>query len=110
MPYVPTPLLYGDYLHIVDDAGIYTCMEPKSGKVLKNLRKGGNTYSSPIGIDNKLYSFDDTGKCTVFENNADYSVLAVNDLDEPVQTTPAVADGCLFVRGEKHLWCIGKRP
>lgn len=110
MPYVPTPLLYGDYLHIVDDAGIYTCMEPKSGKVLKNLRKGGNTYSSPIGIDNKLYSFDDTGKCTVFENNADYSVLAVNELDEPVQTTPAVSDGCLFVRGEKHLWCIGKRP
>ncbi|RLT17510.1 MAG: serine/threonine protein kinase [Planctomycetota bacterium] len=110
MPYVPTPLLYGDYLHIVDDSGIYTCMEPKSGKVLKNLRKGGNTYSSPIGIDNKLYSFDDTGKCTVFENNAEYSVLAVNELNEPVQTTPAVSDGCIFVRGEKHLWCIGRRP
>jgi outer membrane protein assembly factor BamB len=110
MPYVPTPLLYGDYLHIVDDSGIYTCMEPKSGKVLKNLRKGGNTYSSPIGIDNKLYSFDDTGKCTVFENNAEYLVLAVNELNEPVQTTPAVSDGCIFVRGEKHLWCIGRRP
>lgn len=110
MPYVPTPLLYGDFLHIVDDSGIYTCMEPKSGKVLKNLRKGGNTYSSMIGIDNKLYSFDDTGKCTVFENNAEYSVLAVNELGEPVQTTPAVSEGCIFVRGEKHLWCIAKRP
>lgn len=107
MPYVPTPLLYGDFLHVVDDSGIYTCMDPTTGEVLNNLRKGGNTYSSPIGVNGRIYSFDDSGKCTVFENNAEYQILAVNELNDPVQTTPAISDGCLFIRSEQYLWCIG---
>jgi outer membrane protein assembly factor BamB len=109
MPYVPTPLLYGDFLHVVDDSGIYTCMDPTTGEVLKNLRKGGNTYSSPIGIHDRVYSFDDSGKCTVFENNPGYQIIAVNELNDPVQTTPAISDGCLFVRSEQFLWCIGEQ-
>ena len=106
MPYVPTPLLLGKYLHVMNDAGIYSCLEPVSGEVLKTLRKGGNTYSSPIGVDDKVYFFDDTGLCTVIRNSADYEVLAKNALEELVQTTPAIADGALYVRGERHLWKI----
>ena len=106
MPYVPTPLLYDRYLHIVNDAGIYTCVEPVSGDVLKTLRKGGNTYSSPVGIGDKVYLFDDTGLCTVIRNNAHYEVIAKNSLDELVQTSPAISDGAIFVRGERHLWMI----
>jgi outer membrane protein assembly factor BamB len=107
MPYVPTPLLYGEYLHVIDDMGIYQCIEPVSGKVLKTQRKGGNTYSSPIGVANRVYMFDDTGLCTVIENNGEFRVLARNPLDELIQTTPAISDGQLFIRGERHLWCIG---
>lgn len=108
MPYVPTPLLLGTYLHIMNDAGIYSCLEPVSGEVLKTLRKGGNTYSSPIGVHDKVYFFDDTGLCTVIRNSADYEVLAKNALEELVQTTPAIADGAMYVRGERHLWKIEK--
>ena len=108
MPYVPTPLLLGKYLHIMNDAGIYSCVEPVSGDVLKTLRKGGNTYSSPIGVHDKVYFFDDTGLCTVIRNSADYEVLAKNALEELVQTTPAISDGAMYVRGERHLWKIEK--
>jgi outer membrane protein assembly factor BamB len=106
MPYVPTPLLYGDLLHVIDDTGIYTCIEPISGKVLTTKRKGGNTYSSPIGAADRVYMFDDTGMCLVIANNSKYEVLAKNDLGELVQTTPAFADGALYVRSESHLWRI----
>ena len=86
---------------------LYLPMKKKnSGEVLKTLRKGGNTYSSPIGVDDKVYFFDDTGLCTVIRNSADYEVLAKNALEELVQTTPAIADGALYVRGERHLWKI----
>ena len=106
MPYVPTPLLFGPYLHVMNDAGIYSCIEPVSGEVLKTLRKGGNTYSSPIGVGDKVYFFDDTGLCTVIRNSADFEVLAKNSLDELIQASPAVAGGALYVRGEHHLWKI----
>lgn len=108
MPYVPTPLLMGKYLHIVNDAGIYSCVEPVSGDVLKTLRKGGNTYSSPVGIGDKVYLFDDTGLCTVIRNNDSYEIVATNMLDELVQASPAISNGSLYVRSERHLWKIGK--
>ena len=109
MPYVPTPLLMDKYLHIVTDIGIYSCIEPVSGEVLKTLRKGGNTYSSPVGIGDKVYLFDDSGLCTVIRNNADFEVLAKNELDEMMQTSPAISEGALFVRGERHVWKIGHK-
>ena len=108
MPYVPSPLLYGNYMHVIDDAGVYTCLDPVSGDVLTQKRRGGNTYSSPVGIDDKVYLFEDSGRCTVIENGSEYQVIAVNDLNEIVQTTPAVAYGSLFVRGEENLWRIGR--
>ncbi|MBU6386733.1 MAG: PQQ-binding-like beta-propeller repeat protein [Planctomycetes bacterium] len=112
MPYVPTPLLYGDYLHVVDDGGVYTCLEPKTGKSLHRVRKGGNTYSSPIGIHGLVYSFEDSGRCVVFRNSDRYEVVASNELGESVQTTPCVMKDSLIVRGENHLWCIreSKKP
>jgi hypothetical protein len=95
-------------MHVIDDAGIYTCLDPISGDVLTQKRRGGNTYSSPVGIDEKVYLFEDSGRCTVIENGSEYQVIAVNDLNEIVQTTPAVAYGSLFVRGEENLWRIGR--
>lgn len=106
MPYVPTPLLFHEYLHIVNDAGIYSCVEPISGEVLKTVRKGGNTNCSPVGIRNNVYFFDDSGLCTVIRNSADYEVLAKNRLDEMVQASPAISDGAIYVRGEHHVWKI----
>lgn len=108
MPYVPTPLLMDKYLHIVNDLGIYSCVEPVSGDVLKTLRKGGNTYSSPVGNGDKVYYFDETGLCTVIRNNANYEVLAKNTLEEMVQASPAISDGSLYIRGDRHVWKIGR--
>jgi outer membrane protein assembly factor BamB len=107
MPYVPSPLLVGDYLHIVNDAGIYTCLEPGSGKTLKTARKFGNVYSSPIAAGDYLYFFEDSGACTVIENGPEFKEVAKNELGVLVQTTPAVSPGALYVRGEGELICVG---
>jgi outer membrane protein assembly factor BamB len=107
MPYVPTPLLYEKYLHIVNDQGIYTCLDPLRGEALKTVRMKATTYSSPIGIAGRVYIFDDEGVCTVIENNANFETLAINPLGERCQATPAFANGQLIVRSDAHLWCIG---
>jgi len=82
MPYVPTPLLSKEYMHVINDGGIYTCMEPISGRILKTIRKGGNVYSSPVGIAGRVYLFDDDGLCTVIADGPNFEILAKNALDE----------------------------
>ena len=110
MPYVPSPLLVGDELHIVNDQGIYTCLEPVSGQVLTTGRKFGPVYSSPVSAAGRIYLFEDSGACTVIQSGRDFKELARNELDETVQTTPAISGGNLFVRGESHLYCISGAP
>jgi hypothetical protein len=109
MPYVPTPLLYDNYLHVVNDEGIYTCLDPIQGKSLKTVRMASTTYSSPIGVAGRIYLFDDKGDCTIIANNPNYEVLATNSLGDRVQTLPAFSNGQMIVRSDSHLWCIGTR-
>ena len=103
MPYVPSPLLLGDYLHIVNDSGIYTCLAPLTGETLYTGRKLGSVYSSPISAAGRIYFFEDSGACTVIRNSPNFEILAVNELGEAVQTTPAFSGGSLFVRTETEL-------
>ena len=107
MPYVPTPLLLGDYLHVINDLGVYTCLDPISGNVLHTARALGTTYSSPISVAGRIYMFEDSGQCTIVENRPGFHVLAKNELGEEVYSTPAAADGRLFVRTTAALVCIG---
>jgi hypothetical protein len=107
MPYVPTPLLLGNYLHVMSDTGIYTCLDPLTGSTLHSGRKLGAVHSSPVSVAGRIYFFEDTGKCTITSNGPDFSVLAVNELDDPVQATPAISHGQIFVRTETQLICLG---
>ncbi|MEI7698916.1 MAG: PQQ-binding-like beta-propeller repeat protein [Planctomycetia bacterium] len=108
MPYVPSPLLMGDYLHIVNDLGVYSCIEPKTGEVLHTARALGSTYSSPVAAAGRIYMFEDTGRCTIFENRPGFHVMSRNDLSEEVYTTPAISNGHIFVRTVNAMVCIGE--
>jgi outer membrane protein assembly factor BamB len=58
--------------------------------------------------DGKLYLFDTNGKGYVFAPGRTMKLLASSDMGEGVFATPAFADGCMYVRGSKHLFAIGK--
>jgi outer membrane protein assembly factor BamB len=103
MPYVPSPLLVGEYLHVISDAGIYTCLDPRSGETLSTGRKLGPVSSSPVAVAGRVYLFEDSGKCTVIRNGPAFDVLATNEIGEPVYSTPAITAASLFVRTEAHL-------
>jgi outer membrane protein assembly factor BamB len=103
MPYVPSPLLVGEYLHVVNDQGVYSCLDPRTGTAHITARKFGPVYSSPIAAGDRLYIFEDSGACTVLANGPDAQELARNELNTLIQTTPAVSDGLLVIRGEHEL-------
>jgi outer membrane protein assembly factor BamB len=109
-PYVPCPLAHGAHVYFVNDKGMAGCYEQKTGKRLWLERLDDTTFaSSPVLIDGKVYAASEDGDVYVFAAEPKFRLLAKNSLGEPVRASPAVADGKLFVRGQNHLYCIGKR-
>ncbi len=111
--YVPSPILYGDYLYLMNDQGALTCLEAKTGKV---VYEGGRVPvnakfygASPVAFDDKILLTNDDGETFVIKAGPKHEVLGTNSIDEPCRTSIAIADGKLFIRGDKHLYCIGKK-
>lgn len=107
-PYVSCLVARGDYLYFVNDSGFAHCRSAKTGEEVWSKRLGGNVFASPLLIDDKAYAVNDSGVTYVFAAAPEFKLLATNPLDEPVMATPAVADNKLFLRGQNHLYCIGK--
>jgi outer membrane protein assembly factor BamB len=107
-PYVPSMLLSGDYLFYVNDHGKAGCVVAKTGKPVWSERLPGQVSASPVLVNGKIYVVSEKGDVFVFAAAAKYKRLAKNELGEGVLASPAVADNRLFIRGQKHLFCIGK--
>ena len=108
--YVPSPILYGDYVYLMSDAGILTCLNAKTGEV---IYEGGRVPiatkfygASPVAFDGKILLTSDDGDTFVIKAGPKHEVLASNSVGEPVRTSIAIADGKLFIRGDKHLFCV----
>jgi outer membrane protein assembly factor BamB len=108
-PYVPSALASGDHLYFVSDKGFAVCVALESGEPVWSERlASGDFFASPVLVDGKVYAVSDAGTCYVFEAAPAFKLLARSDVGERVKATPAVADGRLFIRGETHLFCIGR--
>jgi len=112
-PFIPSPLLYGDYLYMVNDiVSVITCFEAKSGKLLWQERAGQAVKhgfsASPVGVGGKVFFTNDDGETFVFAHGPDYKLLHVNRLNEKTLASPALLDGRWYWRTENHLYCIGK--
>ena len=110
VPQLPSPLLYEDVLYMVNDGGVVTSLNPKSGEMLSQGRLEGavdSYYASPVAADGKIYFASELGKIAVLEPGGSLEVAAVNDLDDLIYATPAIADGRIYVRTRNTLYCFG---
>ena len=110
LPEVPSPLYYRGRVYMVRDGGLISCLDAKTGQLLYRERVGaaGVYFSSPVAGDGKVYVASQRGVITVLAGGDAFKVLARNDLGEPIQATPALVDGKLYVRTEKHLYAFGE--
>ncbi len=109
-PYVPSPVARGEYFYFVNDLGFAGCYHATTGKRVwfERLTSAG-FHASPLVINGKVYATSSAGDVYVFAAEPTFRLLARNELDEAVRATAAVVDGRLYIRGERHLYCIGKR-
>jgi outer membrane protein assembly factor BamB len=110
-PDVPTPVTDGTYLYVINDRGILWCLDPRTGKeIYGRQRLAPGTYSgSPVLADGKIYVTNEDGLTSVFKAGPKFELLAANDFDDYTLSSPAISDGQIFIRTQKHLYCIGRR-
>ena len=108
--YVPSPVLYGDYLYLTTDRGILTCLDAKTGAV---KYEGGRVpipatfTASPVAVDGKLLLTSEDGDTFIVKAGPVHEIIGTNTVGEPVYASPAIADGRIFIRAEKNLYAIG---
>ena len=109
IPQLPSVVLYRDVLYMINDSGILTTLNPANGTVFKQARLRGSVdkyFASPVAADGKVFFVSLNGTVTVLEAGPDHKVIAKNELDDEVYSTPAVADGRIFIRSHGALWCF----
>ncbi|HET6879575.1 MAG TPA: PQQ-binding-like beta-propeller repeat protein [Pirellulales bacterium] len=108
LPYVPSPVVYRDVLYMVKNGGILTTLKAADGRVLKQLRLPSNEgyYASPVAGDGKIYVASEPGVVAVIGAGPAASVISSHDFGERTMATPVIADGHIYLRTEKALYCF----
>lgn len=112
-PYIASPVLYEGNLYFTKgrDGILYsvnaTTGEPVFGP--ERLTGLATLYASPVAADGKIYFTSRDGKTKVLQHGSEYKVLADNDLGEGVDASPAISGSQMFIRGEKHLFCLEQK-
>ena len=107
-PKMCSPVLHNGLLFYVDDGGIVSCVDTKTGEAFYRERIGGKFSASPMIADGKLYFCSREGVVTIINAAKEFKILAQNTLDGPIMASPIADGSALFVRTDKALYKIGK--
>jgi len=110
LPYVPCLIAKDGLLFLWGDKGILVCLELASGKEIWSERIDGAFSGSPICIEDRLYCITETGEVVVLNAGREFKELGRTPLGDDSHSTPAVANGHLYLRTFRHLFAIKARP
>ncbi len=109
--YVISNILYGDYLYLFTDNGIVTCLDPKTGTV---KYEGGRIpvparfMGSPVAFGGVVAMTSEEGDTFMLKAGPTHEIVRKNSVGEAVYSSPAIANGRIYIRSDKHLFAIGK--
>jgi outer membrane protein assembly factor BamB len=106
-PYVPTPIARNGLLFLWADGGVVSCVRAGTGETLWSNRVGGNYFGSPICVQDRIYNIAADGTLVVVAAADTFNLLAKNSLGELSHSTPAVANGTMYLRTFSHLISVG---
>jgi len=106
--YVPSPILYNEYLYLITDAGAITCLEAATGKVIYQTRipMAASFTASPVAFEGKIMFVSEDGDSFILKAGPVPEILNANGLGEPVYASPAIVAGRILIRGQSNLYCI----
>ncbi len=110
-PAAASPLAYQGNVYLLDrNGGFLSCFDAATGKARYTKERIPNAkafWASPWGDDGKIYCLDEDGQTHVVKAGTAFEVVRVNTLPKELYwSTPASADGAIFIRGVDHLYCV----
>lgn len=105
----PSLLLVNDLIYLINDVGIASCVEAKTGNLVWQKRIGGEFSASPVYADGKIWFFSEDGKTTVISIGRNFELLAENQLDDGFMASPAIVGRAFYLRTRTHLYRIEKK-
>lgn len=109
--YVPSPIFYGDYVYLVTDRALLTCLDAKTGVVKYEGKRPPAPVTmagSPVAFAGKILLTSEDGDTYVIKAGPDFGVIRTNSIGEPVLSSPAIANGMIVIRGKDHLFAIAQ--
>jgi outer membrane protein assembly factor BamB len=109
--FVPSPSLQDGKVFIVRDGGDVVCVNSKTGEQLWQDRfpkHRAKFYASPTVAGDRLYVPREDGVVLVADISNGFKLLAENEMGERLIASPVPIGNRLLIRGEEHLYCIGK--
>jgi outer membrane protein assembly factor BamB len=108
---MPTPLIYKDVAYVLGNDGIFDAYDLRSGAEIYRERiphQGSGFSASPVIADGRIILSSEDGDMFVVPAGASFSVAPANPMGEALMATPAIVGGVMYVRGQKHLFAIGR--
>lgn len=109
VPTKPSPVLAGDLLFMVSDAGYATCLEAKTGELIWRERLGGHFSAALLLAGDRVYAFDEEGKAYLWAVSREFKLVAQNELDDGLMAAPAVSGNALILRTRTSLYRIEEK-
>ncbi len=106
-PYTPTPIIYGDYLYVCADNGVFSAYNAKTGELIYQQRIPSSFSASPVAADGKIYLPSEDGDVFVVAAGPKYELLATNPMGTALMATPAISDGLIIIRSQQYVYGIG---
>lgn len=104
---VPSPVATNELLFMATSYGVVVCYNAKTGEIYWESEYDNGFYSSPMMVDDKIYLIDMQGVMHIFKVDKEFVLVGESELGETCMTSPAFTDGKIYIRGNKHLFCIG---
>ncbi len=107
LPEVSSPVYHNGLLYIATSYAVFACFDATNGEFLWEFDAEDGFYSSPMLAEGKIYIFDMEGQAYIFQPGREANLISSPILGEKVFSTPVFADGRIYIRGNKSLFCIG---
>ena len=89
--------------------GVVTCLDAKTGKVHWEHEFSNGFTSSPVIVNDRVYIIDLRGKMQIFKLGRKFEHFAESDIGDAAYATPAFVGDKIYIRGFRHLYCIGEK-
>jgi outer membrane protein assembly factor BamB len=109
--FVTSPTVYKGRVYLLRHKGQVVCLDPASGKTVWTgsfPEHRAPYYSSPVIASGVLYAAREDGTVFTARVEEKFELLGENPMGERVIASPVPASNRLLIRGDKHLFCMGK--